>query len=280
MLGLIGGTGLYRLEGLADPRRVTIDTPFGPTSSPLTLGRFENLPTAFLARHGEGHELLPSEINYRANIWALKSVGATELVSVSAVGSLDRSLLPGSLVLPSQYLDFTKGNRNATYFGDGLTAHVAVDQPTCRRLRERLHDAARSKNLDVTDDKAYACVEGPRLETCAEARMLRTLGGDVVGMTNVPEAFLAREAQLCYASICIVTNYVAGIADGAATDVEVILAEYARSIGKVRELLATLSSSATDDANCLCRNSLRSAVLTPDKRLTDRHRALLQVLRS
>lgn len=280
MLGIVGGTGLYRLEGLEDRRSVRISTPFGDPSAPITTGRLDDLSVAFLARHGEQHELLPGEINYRANLWALKSIGATEIVSVSAVGSLEQRLVPGSIVLPDQFLDLTKGHRAATFFGDGMVAHVSTAYPTCPSMQRRIQDAARVAGVETNSGKTYACVEGPRLGTFAESRMLSALGGHVVGMTNVPEAFLAREAQMCYVSVCIVTDYDAGFSEGLPPEVDVILAEYARSIDKIHRTLTALGSAEPFGTSCSCRNSLRAAVLTADDRLSDRQMEILSVLRA
>ena len=279
MLGIIGGTGLYKLEGLVEARHIDESTPLGKPSSPITVGRLGAVPVAFLARHGLHHEFLPSEINYRANLFALKAVGATDLLSVSAVGSLQREYPPGSLVLPNQFIDLTKGVRAPSFFGNGIAAHISTGQPTCGRLESRVLAAA--GNERIFTKKTYACVEGPRLGTAAETRMLTTLGGNIVGMTNLPEAFLAREAQLCYASLCIVTDYDSGAAeDGAATEVDAILAEYARSINQVQTILRALTAAEAVPATCACRTSLRAAVLTPDERLTAEQRAMMKVLRA
>lgn len=280
MLGIVGGTGLYRLESLQDRQSVRISTPFGDPSSPITTGRLDDLSVAFLARHGEQHELLPGEVNYRANIWALKSIGVTEIVSVSAVGSLEERLVPGSIVLPDQFIDLTKGRRAATFFGDGMVAHVSTAYPTCPRMQRRIREAAGVAGVETNSDKTYACIEGPRLGTFAESRMISELGGHVVGMTNVPEAFLAREAQMCYLSICIVTDYDAGFSEGVPPEVDVILAEYARSIDKVYRTLAALASAETVETACSCRSSLRAAVLTPEDRLSSRQLEILSVLRT
>src|SRR6185437_10884827 len=196
MIGIIGGTGLYQMDELrvTDVREAA--TPFGSPSSPIVLGVLQDRDVAFLARHGLHHNLLPSEINYRGNVWALKSLGVRTILGVSAVGSLREEIRPGDLALPSQYLDFTKGLRASTFFGRGLVAHVSTAHPTCRSTAAVVARTARALELRLHEDKTYACIEGPRFGTRAESFFLRTAGADLVGMTNVPEAFLACEAQL------------------------------------------------------------------------------------
>src|ERR1700761_1913687 len=207
MIGIIGGTGLYQMDELqvTDVREVT--TPFGSPSSPIVLGMLQRKNVAFLARHGLHHEFLPSEINYRGNIWALKSLGVRTLIGVSAVSSLRDEIRPGDLALSSQYLDFTKGLRASTFFGRGLVAHVSTANPTCTMTAAIIAQAARSLELTLHENKTHACVEGPRLGTRAESVFLRECGADLVGMTNVPEVFLACEAQLGYCTIGLATDY-------------------------------------------------------------------------
>ena len=198
MIGIIGGTGLYQMDELQVTEVREVTTPFGSPSSPIVLGMLQGRNVAFLARHGLHHDLLPSEINYRGNIWALKSLGVRTIVGVSAVGSLREEIRPGDLALSSQYLDFTKGLRASTFFGRGLIAHVSTANPTCSATAALIARAARALELTIHEDKTHACIEGPRFGTRAESHLLRSSGADLVGMTNVPEVFLACEAQLGY----------------------------------------------------------------------------------
>ncbi|HZO21327.1 MAG TPA: S-methyl-5'-thioadenosine phosphorylase [Steroidobacteraceae bacterium] len=279
MIGIIGGTGLYQMEELrvTDSREVT--TPFGAPSSPVMLGVIRDRNVAFLARHGLHHTLLPGEINYRGNIWALKGLGVRTILGVSAVGSLREEIRPGDLALPSQYLDFTKGLRPATFFGRGLVAHVSTAHPSCRSTAELIAGAARSLNLPLHRDKTYACIEGPRFGTRAESFFLRTAGADLVGMTNVPEAFLACEAQLGYCTIAVATDYDCWLEDAAHhVSVEQVSSLFRSSLQRVQELLAAVVGQYTEDESRPCRRSLRSAIITPPDQMTSEQRELLRFL--
>jgi 5'-methylthioadenosine phosphorylase len=275
MIGIIGGTGLYRIDGLEIEARRAIDTPYGKPSAPIAVGRLEGKPVAFLPRHGENHELLPSEINFRANIWALKAAGARRLVAASAVGSLQEEIEPGHLALVSQYIDWTRGRREGTFFGDGIAAHISSAEPACPALRARLAEAGKASGARVHDGKTYACVEGPRLGTRAESFLLRQAGAHVVGMTNLPEAFLAREAQLCYCTVAIATDYDCWLDDPSRhVTVDQVIEQYGKSLGQVRGLLLAFARGEAG-AGCGCRTALRGAVLTRPESLTaDRRRRL------
>ena len=211
VLGVIGGSGLYQLDSLADVRQVDLDTPFGAPSGPFMVGRLPReqggaVSVVFLARHGKGHTLLPGEINYRANVHGLKQLGVTHLISVSAVGSLREDIAPGHIVLPDQFIDRTRG-RTSTFFGQGVAAHVQFGQPTCVRLRSLVHAAAVSCGATVHDGGACVVMEGPAFSTLAESQLYRRWGAHVVGMTALPEAKLAREAEMAYALIALATDY-------------------------------------------------------------------------
>ena len=236
-----------------------------------------------MARHGLGHQLLPSEVNYRANIWALKSVGVTRVVAVSAVGSLRESIAPGDLTIPDQYFDFVKGQRPRSFFGEGLVAHVSTAQPTCADLTQQLAGAAEVVDQPIHTGKTYGCVDGPRLGTRAESFFLRGAAGcDLVGMTNVPEVFLAREAQLCYCTLCIATDYDCWLDDpDQHVSVEQVIARYGASLERAKTVLHQLirSDSLTAESDCACRHALDSAVLTAPDHLNDDKRALLELLK-
>ncbi|EAR62845.1 S-methyl-5'-thioadenosine phosphorylase [Neptuniibacter caesariensis] len=281
MLAIIGGTGIYQLEGLEVMGEHELETPFGSPSAAITQGKMADQDLLFLPRHGRRHELLPSEVNYRANIWALKKLGATQVIGLSAVGSLQEEIAPGDLSLPDQYFDFVKGNREKTFFGNGLAAHVSTAEPTSKCLADGLEKAAESVGQKVHRNKTYACVDGPRLGTRAESFFLRGAAGcDLVGMTNVPEVFLAREAQLCYCTIAIATDYDCWLDDPAQhVSVEQVIARYGASLEKAKQVLTayiTQGNSCADD--CSCRKSLASAVLTPREVLNAEQLELLELL--
>ena len=279
MLGIIGGTGLYQMDELqvTDVREVT--TPFGSPSSPIVLGMLQGRNVAFLARHGLHHDLLPSEINYRGNIWALKSLGVRTIIGVSAVGSLREEIRPGDLALSSQYLDFTKGLRASTFFGRGLVAHVSTANPTCSATAALVARAARALELAIHEDKTHACVEGPRFGTRAESLFLRNSGADLVGMTNVPEVFLACEAQLGYCTIAVATDYDCWLEDAQHHVSAVQVAKLFRgNLERVQQLVANVVVDYADDESRPCRNTLQGAIMTPRERMTAEQRSLVSFL--
>ena len=281
MIGIIGGTGLYRMEGLEVTLSREIDTPFGRPSGPVMLGRLAGREIAFLPRHGLHHDLLPSEINFRANIWALKSVGVRTIIGVSAVGSLREEIRPGDLALPSQYLDFTKGLRAATFFGKGLVAHVSTAHPTCATTAALIARVAGSIGQPIHLDKTYACVEGPRLGTRAESFWLRGAGADLVGMTNVPEAFLALEAQLGYCVITVATDYDCWLDDASQhVSAEQVIGQFRESLTRVQRLIAGVAAEYVEDETRACRQALKSALVTPRQQLTAEQKQLLDFLAS
>src|SRR4030081_3002507 len=248
MIGIIGGTGLYRMEALQVTQTREVSTPFGPPSSPIVLGVLQGRDVAFLARHGLHHDLLPSEINFRANIWALKSVGVRTVIGVSAVGSLREEIRPGDISLPSQYLDFTKGLRAASFFGRGIVAHVSTAQPACRATAALITRVAHSLGTSVHEDKTYACVEGQRPGSRAESFFLRGAGADLVGMTNVPEAFLALEAQLGYCTISLAPDYDCGLDDSPQhVSAEQVIGLFHSNLGRVQQLIAGAVAEYVED---------------------------------
>ncbi len=281
MIGIIGGTGLYSMEGLTQLEEKKIQTPFGQPSAPLVLGKYESEKVAFLPRHGIHHELLPSEINYLANIWALKSVGVERVLSVSAVGSLTEEIRPGDLAVPSQYLDFTKGKRVHTFFGDGLVAHISTAEPTCLSLSRKIKSIAESLDVQVHIGKTYACVEGPRLGNKAESHFFRKSECHLVGMTNVPEVYLAREAGLCYCTISVVTDYDCWLEDPAQhASTEQIISRYKLNLQKVQKILKQIITSPQESQTCQCRQALEGAVLTPESCLSVEKKSLLKFLKN
>ena len=279
MIGIIGGTGLYRMEALQVTQTREVSTPFGPPSSPIVLGVLQGRDVAFLARHGLHHDLLPGEINFRANIWALKSVGVRTVIGVSAVGSLREEIRPGDLSLPYQYLDFTKGQRAATFFGRGMVAHISTAQPVCTATAGLIARVARSLGTKVHENKTYACIEGPRLGTRAESFFLRGAGADLVGMTNVPEAFLAAEAQLGYCTISLATDYDCWLEDASQhVSADQVIALFHKNLGRVQQLICGAVAEYVEDESRPCRHALRTAIVTPREQMTDEQRGIVDFL--
>lgn len=280
MIGIIGGTGLYKIDGISNVSSRNIDTPFGAPSAEILIGELAGKKIVFLPRHGSNHQILPSEINYRANIWALKSVGVRQIISVSAVGSLREEVHPGDLAMPSQYFDWTRGRRIGSFFGQGLVAHVSTAQPSCETLSKIIQDCSRQNDIPIHSSKTYACVEGPRLGTRAESLFLRQAGCDLVGMTNVPEVFLAREAQICYCTIAVATDYDCWLDDPSQhASVEKVIELYGKNIGRVQTLLKKVVERENDHTECSCHSALKFAVMTKESVLSQEQRQILAFLK-
>lgn len=264
-IGIIGGTGLYELPGLTSTKWKAVVSPFGVPSDELLLGDLEGVPVAFLPRHGRGHRIPPSAINYRANIDALKRVGVTDLLSLSAVGSLQDGLEPGTLVVVDQFIDRTVA-RPWTFFDGGLAMHVPMAHPTCRRLMDVLMEAGEAAGIPLQRGGTYVGIEGPRFSSGAESRLYQSWGAHVIGMTNVPEAFLAREAELCYASVAMVTDYDCWRNDDLTVTGEEVTRVFRANLDRSRALvLAAVARAASRPAECTsgCDRALDGANLTP-----------------
>lgn len=281
MLAIIGGTGLYELDGLDIHERLGGDTPFGTPSGDVVRGTLRGKELLFLARHGAGHRLLPHEVNYRANVYALKRAGATMMLGFSAVGSLAMEVAPGDLAMPEQYIDWTRGARERTFFGGGVAAHVSTAKPVSRALVDSVVAAAERAGLAVHRGLTYACVDGPRLGTQAESHLLRQMGCHLVGMTNAPEVFLAREAQMAYATVGLVTDYDCWLDDPTQhVSVSAVFELYGQSLAKARRLLDALLSDTLPVPETSIRTALTGALLTPDEAMSEAQRAWVSHLRS
>ena len=277
MLGIIGGTGLYSLPNLEITGEHAVTTPFGPSSAPVVEARYGDKTVFFLPRHGRHHEYLPHEVNYRANLFALKTLGVRQVLGVSAVGSLREAIAPGHFAVASQYLDLVRGPRDKTFLGGGLSAHISTADPVCPAMAAWIAGGVRDLGHAVHDNVTYACVDGPRLGTRAESHMLRTLGADLVGMTNVPEVFLAREAQMAYATLAIVTDYDCW-REGDETSVAAIMQRFGDSLGAAKAILSHLLDGplpATDEGY---RQALKGALMVNAENLAPDKQALLEVL--
>lgn len=260
-IGVIGGSGLYDIEGLKSVRRVQVRTPFGPPSDAITVGTLQGVAVAFLSRHGRGHRLNPSEINYRANIYALKSLGVTRVISVSAVGSMKESIRPGDIVMPGQFIDLTK-RRASTFFEGGMVAHVAFGEPICGSLAQSVFSAGQQVGATLHRGGTYLCMEGPQFSTKAESRLYRQWGVDVIGMTNMPEAKLAREAELCYATMALVTDYDCWHETEEAVTVEAILDTLHQNVALAKRIVQTVMPSLAAPRACACGQALDNAIVT------------------
>ena len=265
-VGIIGGSGVYKMPGLEDAREVAVDTPFGTPSGPIVVGSLDGQEMAFLARHGIGHFISPSEVNYRANIYALKSIGVERIVSISACGSLREDYAPGDIVIPDQIFDFTKG-RARSFFENGLVAHINVAEPFCPELSQVLHQAVLSTGARAHVGGAFLTIEGPRFSTKAESNTYRSWGMSLIGMTTSPEAFLAREAELCYAVMAHVTDYDVWHVSEEPVTVELIVEILQRNTALAQEAVQNLVRSMPADRKCACQNALASALITERSRI-------------
>jgi 5'-methylthioadenosine phosphorylase len=272
MIGVIGGSGVYQIDGLESAEWVSVASPWGQPSDQVLTGRLDGVPMAFLPRHGRGHVHSPTDVNFRANIDALKRLGCTDVVAVSAVGSLRQDYKPGDFVIVDQYIDRTFA-REKSFFGTGCVAHVGFSHPTCPRLSAACADAARGAGVTVHEGATYLAMEGPQFSTLAESRLYRSWGADIIGMTGMPEAKLAREAELCYASVAMVTDYDCWHPDHAAVDVAQVIRTLTANAGNARALVAQLPGLlGADRAPCPhgCDRALEMAMMTaPDKRNPD-----------
>jgi 5'-methylthioadenosine phosphorylase len=260
-LAIIGGSGLYEMPGLQNTREQVIHTPFGSPSSPIVTGELEGQQIAFLARHGIGHHIMPGEVNYRANIYALKQLGAERVISISACGSLREDYAPGHIVIPDQLFDNTK-ERERTFFGEGLVVHVSVADPFCPDLSHQLENATRKTNATVHSGGAFITIEGPRFSTKAESNTFRTWGMSLIGMTASPEAFLAREAELCYAVMAHVTDYDVWHVSESPVTVEMVIQTLNKNTIVAQEAIRNLARDLSEARTCDCGQALANAIIT------------------
>jgi 5'-methylthioadenosine phosphorylase len=260
-IGIIGGSGLYDMAELTDREEKTVTTPFGDPSGPYVLATLRGRRVAFLARHGHGHRLLPSELNFRANIYGFKSLGVEWILSASAVGSLREDYKPQDLVVPDQFFDRTRG-RVSTFFGEGLVAHVGFAHPFCRPLSDVMLGAARQAGATVHAGGTYVCMEGPQFSTVAESNHYRASGFDIIGMTNLQEAKLAREAEICYTTLALVTDYDCWHPDHDSVTVEMIIANLMANAKMAQQAIAHAVEALPIDRTCECARALASAIIT------------------
>jgi 5'-methylthioadenosine phosphorylase len=260
-IGVIGGSGLYQIEGLSDIKQVKLTTPFGEPSDIITIGTLQNVRVAFLPRHGQGHRISPSELPARANIYALKSLGVEHIISVSAVGSLEETIHPLDLVIPDQLIDRTKSRVN-TFFGQGLVAHVGFADPFCPTLARILNETAKTAEANVHDGGTCVVIEGPAFSTRAESFLYRSWGANIVGMTALPEAKLAREAEICYATLAFVTDYDCWHHSEETVTVEMVIANLQKSAQIAKNIVKKAVAQIPERRQCQCATALKDAIIT------------------
>ena len=276
-IGVIGGSGLYQMMELEDPREVELDTPFGSPSDAYILGQLHGKRVAFLARHGRGHRLLPSEINFRSNVAGFKKLGVRRILSASAVGSLRLEHKPMDFVLPDQFFDRTR-QRTSTFFGDGIVAHVSFADPICSQLARNVEEAAANIQLPIKRGGTYLCMEGPAFSTRAESHVYRSWGMDLIGMTNLQEAKLAREAEICYVTIAMVTDYDCWHEEEAEVSVEALLKCLTKNSENAQKLIKEVLRILPDEFDCPCQHALKNAIITDPKVISEDHKQGLKLI--
>jgi len=277
VVGVIGGSGLYEIEGLEDVRETLLSTPFGAPSDAYVQGRLDGVPMVFLPRHGRGHRLQPSELNFRANIWGMKKLGVNRILSVSAVGSLREDVHPGDFVVIDQFIDRTR-HRADTFFGEGIVAHVMFADPVCAEVRASLLAAAGGVGISSRDGGTYVNMEGPQFSTRAESNLYRSWGADVIGMTNLQEAKLAREAEICYATVAMATDYDCWHDEEEDVTVEAVLAIMRENVGNAKRLIRDTVPLLPRTRGCSCGEALRFAIMTAPEKIDAEARARLGLL--
>jgi len=265
--GIIGGSGFYNIEGVKNVRREKVSTPFGKPSDDFVTGTLEGKEVVFLARHGKGHSVLPSEINYRANIYGMKKLGVDSIISVSACGSLRKEMKPLDIVVPDQYVDRTNQARQMTFFGAGIVAHVAFAEPVCGELSKLLYDSGRSLGISMHLGGTYINMEGPQFSTKAESEMYRAWGMDIIAMSNMAEAKLAREAEICFATLACVTDYDCWYLNESveSVSVDLIIQNLSKNIDNAKKILRMALKGMSDNKRCACSRALENAILTDPK---------------
>jgi len=260
-VGIIGGSGLYDMEGLEDPKWVSVDTPYGKPSDEYLTAELSGEEIVFLPRHGRGHKLLPSELNYRANIYGMKSLGVEYILSVSAVGSLKEEIKPLDFLIPDQYVDRTNQSRKTTFFGDGIVAHIGFANPSCDILNKLLYQAGEILGLNMHEKGTYLNMEGPAFSTKAESNLYRSWGMDVIGMTNMPEARCAREAEICYSTLAMITDYDCWH-DSEDVSIDMIIQNLLKNAENAKKILKEVIPQIPQTRDCICSSALKEAIIT------------------
>lgn len=276
-IGVIGGSGLYNIEGLEDVKEVSVETPFGPPSDSLFVGILEGRKVAFLSRHRRGHTIQPGDLNFRANIYAMKMIGAERIISVSAVGSMKEEIHPGEIVIPDQFYDNTR-RRISTFFGEGVVAHVSLADPICPVLADILYRSAEGIEAKVHKGGVYLCIEGPQFSTRGESLIYKRWGVDVIGMTNVTEAKLAREAEICYATIALVTDYDCWHQEEADVTAEAIIEILKANVETSKKIIKEAINKIPSHRDCICSVAMKDAIITDHGSIPDETREKLKLI--
>ncbi len=277
-VGIIGGSGLYDIEGLEDKRWVRINTPFGRPSEKFLLAKLGEKEIVFLPRHGRGHRILPSGINYRANIYGMKMLGVERIISVSACGSLKEEIKPLDFVIPTQFIDRTNQARKYTFFDEGIVAHISFSKPVCPELSELLYNTVKEQGLSVHFGGIYLNMEGPQFSTLAESNLYRMWGADIIGMTNMAEARLAREAEICYATLAAVTDYDCWRSAEEEVTAELVIKNLLKNVENAKKVLRLLIPRITLERKCFCKEALKDSIVTPKRVIPYRVRRKLSLL--
>lgn len=272
VIGVIGGSGLYEIEGLTDVDEVVLETPFGAPSDAFITGTLSGAKMVFLPRHGRGHRYLPSEVNYRANIYGMKVLGVEQIISVSAVGSMKEEIAPGHIVIPDQFFDRTQGKRASTFFGNGVVGHVQFADPICGELADILAASATEVGATVHKGGTYICIEGPNFSTRAESNIFRSWGVDIIGMTNVPESRLAREAEICYGTVALATDYDCWHDGHDDVSVEAVIAIIQQNVATARRIIKAAVEQIVaqrSERSCACASALQFSIMTDKSLIPD-----------
>ncbi len=277
IVGVIGGSGLYEMEGLKNVKEVKIKTPFGSPSDAYITGKLGEVKMVFLPRHGRGHRLLPSELNYRANIYGMKKIGVEWIISVSAVGSMREDIKPGHIVVADQFFDRTKG-RASTFFGNGIVGHVEFANPVCHNLSNVLYEAGNNVGATIHKGGTYICIEGPQFSTRAESKIYRKWGVDVIGMTNIPEAKLAREAEICYATLALSTDYDCWHETEESVTVEMILDTLKKNVATAKAIIKEAVPKIAGYRECKCATAMKYAVVSDRKKIPAKVKKDLKII--
>jgi 5'-methylthioadenosine phosphorylase len=275
IIGVIGGSGLYQMDGLKKVRDVALQTPFGKPSDRYIKGKLGETEVVFLPRHGKGHRWLPTEVNFRANLFGMKKLGVERIISVSAVGSLQQKIAPGDLVVPDQFIDRTS-KRPSTFFGNGIVAHVSFADPFCKELSAGLVNAAKEEGARVHAGGTYLCMEGPQFSTRAESKLYRSWGADVIGMTNLQEAKLAREAEICFGTLALATDYDCWNESAADVEIDHVLRILQQNVELAQRTIGRVIATLSDSRSCSCASALKDAIITERSQIPKKIRADLK----
>lgn len=276
-VGIIGGSGLYQIDGIEGVKEVKVRTPFGEPSDNYIVGKIEGVEVAFLPRHGRGHRILPTELNYRANIYGMKKLGVQEIISISAVGSFKKELKPLDIVLPDQFVDRTNQGRKTTFFGDGIVAHITFAEPVCPALKKLIYDSGKAMGLMMHNKGTYLNMEGPAFSTKAESLLHKGWGMDIIGMTNMPEARLAREAEICFTTIAFVTDYDCWHEE--MVTIDMVIANLTKNVDRAKALIKkVVPLLAKEKRDCACKDALKYAIITDKKLIPERAKKNLDII--